>query len=175
MVYRAGPLAALGHDHVIVNRHLGGTVRSAATPAESSFALAVPVAAFLVDLPEARREEGENFQAEISEEAKAGTLRNMLGSALLDAAQYPEITLASERVYQRGDTWRARVRVRIAGRESSIDLPFELERDADRITARGTATLRQSELGLAPFSVMLGALQVRDDVTVKFRLVAVPP
>jgi hypothetical protein len=32
--------------------------------------------------------------------------------------------------------------------------------------------LRQSALGLKPFSIMLGALQVQDEFTVKFTLVA---
>jgi hypothetical protein len=34
--------------------------------------------------------------------------------------------------------------------------------------------LRQSELGLKPFSIMLGALQVQDQMVVKFRIVAKP-
>jgi hypothetical protein len=41
------------------------------------------------------------------------------------------------------------------------------------LSAAGTFELRQSALGLAPFSVMLGALQVRDDMRLKFRIVAI--
>jgi hypothetical protein len=33
--------------------------------------------------------------------------------------------------------------------------------------------LRQSTLGLTPYSLMLGALQVQDALTVKFKIVAV--
>jgi hypothetical protein len=44
---------------------------------------------------------------------------------------------------------------------------------AGRISASGTAVLRQSDMGLTPLSVMLGALQVQDELTVKFKLVAV--
>jgi hypothetical protein len=32
--------------------------------------------------------------------------------------------------------------------------------------------LRQSDLGLTPFSVMLGALQVQDEMHIKFKIVA---
>ena len=32
--------------------------------------------------------------------------------------------------------------------------------------------LRQSALGLTPYSIMFGALQVQDAVTIKFRLIA---
>jgi hypothetical protein len=41
------------------------------------------------------------------------------------------------------------------------------------VSASGSVALRQTALGLVPFSVMLGALQVQDELTVKFRLVAV--
>jgi hypothetical protein len=34
--------------------------------------------------------------------------------------------------------------------------------------------LRQSGVGLTPYSLMLGALQVQDTMTVKFKIVAVP-
>jgi hypothetical protein len=39
---------------------------------------------------------------------------------------------------------------------------------------RGEFALRQSELGLTPFSAMLGALQVQDEMHLTFRLVAHP-
>ena len=42
-----------------------------------------------------------------------------------------------------------------------------------RLTATGTLELRQSALGLAPYSLMLGALQVQDAMTIKFKIVAV--
>jgi hypothetical protein len=32
--------------------------------------------------------------------------------------------------------------------------------------------LRQTDMGLQPFSVMLGALKVQDEITVKFTVVA---
>jgi len=40
------------------------------------------------------------------------------------------------------------------------------------LSASGSFELRQSALGLTPYSLMLGALQVQDAMTVKFRLVA---
>src|SRR5271163_3381981 len=75
LVYRAGALARLGHNHVVVNRALGGAVKL--TDGASGFALNVPASGFVVDDAQARREEGSDFAAEIPDEAKAGTLRNM--------------------------------------------------------------------------------------------------
>ena len=63
LVYRAGPLARLGHNHVMVNRSLSGTVNLADAPDASEFRLIVPVAGFVVDDAQARHEEGSDFDA----------------------------------------------------------------------------------------------------------------
>jgi polyisoprenoid-binding protein YceI len=175
LVYRAGPMAALGHNHVIANRSLGGWVRYAGKAADASFALTVPDAGFVVDDDMMRREEGADFAEETPQDAKAGTLRNMQSAALLDAAQFPEITIKSLAVAGApgapGEI-TATVAVSVAGHESSIDVPLSLEMSPGRLTAHGELWVRQSALGLTPFSVMLGALRVRDDMRIKFRLVA---
>jgi hypothetical protein len=51
-------------------------------------------------------------------------------------------------------------------------VPFTLETSRGRLAASGALTVSQSALGLTPFSVLLGALRVRDDMSVKFRFVA---
>ena len=173
LVYRTGPLARLGHNHVIVNRALAGWVDAAEPLTSGSFSLRVPVAEFVVDDAEARGEEGADFSAAVPDDAKSGTLHNMLGTALLDVAQYPTITLVSTGIRQQPGKLLATITVTLKDRESVIGVPFKLETSADRLAASGMAVLRQSELGLTPFSVMLGALQVQDEITVKFRLVAV--
>jgi polyisoprenoid-binding protein YceI len=97
----------------------------------------------------------------------------MLGAALLDAEHYPTITLTGTGLRQPPGTLLATMTVELKGRASVIAVPFTLDAAVDRLAASGTAVLRQSELGLNPFSVMLGALQVQDEITVKFKLVAV--
>jgi YceI-like protein len=182
LVYRAGPMARLGHNHVILNRAIGGWVDAAAAglpgsrarPESASFSLYVPVADFVVDDARARSEEGEDFSAEVPEDAKSGTKRNMLGAALLDAERFAVITLTSVGITQAPEgNWVATLSIGVAGHESTLAVPFALEISSDRISAAGSAVVRQSELGLTPFSVMLGALQVQDDITVRFRFVAV--
>src|SRR6202041_2149016 len=84
LVYRAGPLAHLGHNHVIINRSLHGVVDLAET-GDSAFSMEVPAAGFVVDDAQARSQEGADFAAAVPDDAKAGTLRNMLSTALLDA------------------------------------------------------------------------------------------
>jgi len=182
LVYRAGPMARLGHNHVILNRAIGGWVDAAAAglpgsrarPESASFSLYVPVADFIVDDSQARPEEGQDFSPEVPEDAKSGTRRNMLSAALLDAERYPIITLTSAGITQATESnWTATLTIGVAGHESTLTVPFTLETSPDRISAAGSAVVRQSDLGLTPFSVMLGALQVQDEVSVRFRFVAV--
>jgi hypothetical protein len=173
LVYRAGPLARFGHNHVILNRSVDGWVSVAADAVTGSFALQVPVADFLVDDAPGRAAEGEDFSADVTDDAKAGTRRNMLSAALLDAERFPSITLTSTAIVERAGQRLATLRVNVAGHESTIVVPFALEAFADRIAASGTVQLRQSQLGLVPFNALLGALQVQDEFTVKFTLSAV--
>ena len=177
LVYRAGPLARFGHNHVIVNHAIRGVVSVAEGAGESVFRLNLPAAGFVVDDTEARREEGADFEGDIPDDAKSGTLHNMLSAALLDADEFPMITVNSVAVAAAQDgsgASSAAVAISVAGHESTIDVPFTLQLDSRRVSATGSLELRQSVLGLTPYSLMLGALQVQDAITIKFDIVALP-
>ncbi len=173
LVYRAGPLARLGHNHVMVNRALEGAVNMHSPQSASSFSLRVPVADFVVDDPQSRSAEGADFPGEIPDEAKSGTLRNMLSASLLDAADYPVITVDSIAVEGANGEFSATLAIGVAGHESTIKAPFTLAIDEQRLRAMGSMELRQSDLGLTPYSLLMGALQVQDVVRLKFSITAV--
>jgi hypothetical protein len=172
LVYRAGALANLGHNHVIVNRSLNGSIDVAPQWGGSSFSLSVPVAAFVIDDSQARSEEGEDFAAEVSDGAKAGTWNNMTGPAVLDAARYPVIGMRSVRLEERQGIFTVTVAVSVAGHEASVSEPFVLRQESDGLSATAAFDLNQSALGMTPFSVMLGALAVRDTMRVKLTVTA---
>lgn len=183
LVHRAGPMARLGHNHVITNHAVGGWVADGSDrPAGAAFSLTVPTGEFRVDEPEARAQEGPDFDAPIPDDAKVGTRRNMLSAAVLDAEHFPAITLISTAVVPTPEStandgglsgdFLAHMTVEVAGHTTTLVAPFSLKRTAGQLTATGTVVLRQSDLGLTPLRVMLGALQVQDEMTVKFTLVA---
>lgn len=174
LVYRAGPMARFGHNHVIVNRALQGSMTLAATATASAFSLTVPTAGFVVDDARLRLEEGPDFADDVPDDAKSGTLRNMLSAAVLDAAAFPSITIDSVAVSAAQGQLTATVAIKLAGHESRIDVPFVLKSDARELSATGSLELRQSAVGLTPYSLMLGALQVRDAMRLKFKIVAIP-
>lgn len=173
-VFRGGALAAAGHNHVIASHHLQGQVDRAARLEDSSLSLRVPVALLTIDEPALRAEAGVDFAAEVPESAREGTKRNLLAPALLDGARFPSIELESMRVVAAPAGARITLRARVRDVESSFEVPVTLETRGQGLVASGEIELRQSQLGLTPFSVMMGALQVQDAMRVQFRLVAVP-
>jgi hypothetical protein len=56
-------------------------------------------------------------------------------------------------------------------RSFTVPVRYRLAGDGS-LEAAGEFPLRQSELGLMPFSAMLGALQVQDEMRVSFHIVA---
>ncbi|MEA3151084.1 MAG: hypothetical protein QOD56_2023, partial [Gammaproteobacteria bacterium] len=152
----------------------GGTASASASAANiaASLSLSLPVADFVIDDAQARSEEGPDFSEAVPQDARSGTRHNMLSAALLDGDKFPTITLSSVAVTRTEGALGATLVARIAGHESTLVVPFALEVSKDRVSAAGTVTLRQTALGLVPYSVMLGALQVQDEFTVKFKLLA---
>jgi len=121
LVYRDGPLARFGHNHVIVAR-VQGEIRAGDAATASGFRLEVPVDSFAVDPPAARAEEGDEFAAQVSEPARRDTRENMLGRDILDAAAYPIIGIES--IALAGPAWNPSVTARVTLRGAMRDLRF---------------------------------------------------
>ncbi|MBV8909826.1 MAG: YceI family protein [Gammaproteobacteria bacterium] len=175
LVYRGGTLASAGHNHVIASHDLTGTLYVPADPLQSSFELHVPVASLTVDEPALRAEQASaEFPPDVSEGAKQGTRHNMLGPALLDADNSPEIVLRAVRMEKtaEADGVLAQALCTVRGQAHTLAIPVRYQRRGAELVVSGEMPLRQSDLGLTPFSAMLGALQVKDEMRVSFRIVA---
>lgn len=173
LVFRAGSLAGLGHNHVMINRSVSGIVQIGDSISTSSFSLEVPADAFEIDDADARREEGGDFPGDIPDDAKAGTRHNMLSGAVLNAAQFPVITVKSAALRGTPGELTADLTLTVAGHESGVSVPLTLQGDSRRLTAIGSFELRQTAIGIAPYSLLHGALQVQDAILLKFKI-AVP-
>ena len=178
LVYRGGTLASAGHNHVIASHDLSGTVYVAPDPLQSSFEVHVPVATLTVDEASLRAQQsGGDFPPDVPASAQEGTRHNMLGPALLDAGHYPEIVLRAlslERAPGATDTNTvvAQVQSTVRDQVRTFTVPVQWQLSQGTLDLTGTLALRQSELGLKPFSAMLGALQVQDEMRVSFHIVA---
>jgi hypothetical protein len=173
LVYRAGPMAALGHNHVVSTHSLHGWAVFDGDAATAAFALTAPVGDFVVDDPTLRAQEGADFAEEVGDEARSGTLHNMLGPAVLNAAHFSVLKITGVSVSAAAGRLRARVALDVAGHASTIVVPFVLDVSPRRLAASGELSLSQSSIGLTPFSVFLGTLKVQDELEVKFKFVAV--
>ena len=174
LVYKAGALSNLGHNHVVVNRGLMGSVVVGDSLAASSFDLSISVGTFVVDDVQVRQEEGSDFPGDLSEDAKAGTLHNMLSSAVLDAAAYPEISAHGVGGIDAAGAAVVTLDIDVAGHHSSRVVPLSWHSEQQGLSASGSMQITQTSLGLTPYSLMMGALQVRDTLQIKFRFVALP-
>jgi polyisoprenoid-binding protein YceI len=175
IVRRAGPLAKLGHDHVITSADEAGSVWFGGTPADSSFELTLPVERFDVDLPAARAAAGLEFAAPVPDDARNGTRHNMLRAEVLDGEHFPTITLRSSATSGVWPQPIVRVVVTLKGVERGQEIPVVVERDADGLTARGELRLNQTDFGITPFSVAGGAIRVADTLEIRFEIAAALP
>jgi hypothetical protein len=172
LVYRAGKLANLGHNHVLVNNALSGSVQVGESLASSSFNFSAVVDKFIVDDVQARRDEGADFPGEVADDAKAGTLHNMLSASQLNGARFSVLVVKSTAFDTSQGVPTATLNISVAGHDSSITAPFSLRVEAGQLVASAAFELRQTALGLTPYSLLGGALQVRDAMRVKIKIVA---
>ncbi len=171
LVYRAGPLARFGHNHVVTGRPRGEVV-AGASAAASGFRLELAAALLSVDDPAARAEEGGEFSARVSDEARRGTRENMLGKDVLDAAAYPQIEIDS--ISLSGPRWNPDVtaRVTLRGATRELSFPAAVVQEGARLTVIASFSLRQSDFGITPYSALGGGLRVADRIDVRVRLLA---
>lgn len=173
VVYRGGTLASAGHNHVIVSHDVNGKVYLHQEMARSGFELAMPVAKLEIDPAEVRREEGADFPPDVPDSAKQGTRQNMLSEALLDAERYPDVRLSTTAVEGTAlDALSVTALVSVRDQQHEVRVPVTVQAEGERLTASGEFKVKQTELGLKPFSALMGALQVQDEILVKFKLVA---
>jgi polyisoprenoid-binding protein YceI len=172
LVFRAGPLARLGHNHVVQAKNIRGEIYLAPDIHLSSFFIEIPVKDFQVDVAEARLDEGEAFISQPDEDAIAGTTRNMLGERVLDAARYPKIEIRS--LALTGPAWGMDITMRIKMHdvEREIVVPTAVENSSDKLVVTAFFSINQTDFGITPMSVLGGGLQVQDAIKVRIRIVA---
>lgn len=173
LVYRGGPLARFGHNHVMLVKGITGDIYLAENIYDSGFIIKFPIKDIYVDPTEARIDEGEEFISKPSAEAIEATRNNMLGPAVLDMEKYPEISIHS--VSMIGPEWGPEVTIQITlhGVTREFTTPVAIETPGKGLVATGVLKIYTSDFNITPFSVLGGGLLVQDEIKVRFRIVAV--
>ncbi len=169
-VYRDGWLARLGHNHLIEVTGLRGTLRRLDT-GEGVAELSFRPDRLRVDDPSGRAAAGVDFAAWPDATAIEDTRRNMLGPRVLDAASWPEVRVLARVAELSGATALADIHLSVRGYGRRYRVPVTVGHGDGEVVVAGTLVVRQSELGIRPFSVLGGALEVRDAIEVDFRII----
>jgi hypothetical protein len=162
-VRRGGSLAQFGHDHVIASHDVAGYI----VPDGGRADLYVPLDALVVDEPALRAEAG--FDTQPSPADIAGTRRNMLDK-VLETDRHPYALIAVNDRVTGGIEQQLRVALTLHGITGFVDVAAQFEQAADEVSATGTMVVDQSRFGIAPFSILGGAISVQDRVNITYRI-----
>jgi polyisoprenoid-binding protein YceI len=105
--------------------------------------------------------------------------RVMLSEGVLDVQRHPKITFVSDSISVAQQSPN-RVQLRINGRLTlrgvthPITVPTQVELTANRLTATGKATVKQTDFGIRPVNAGGGTVKVKDEVELVFTIVASP-
>lgn len=172
--YRSGRLARLGYNHLLVSKDVEGTIVLGTPVTESWAEVKIPVKTLIVDDPEYRKKAGPEFKSQPPQSDIEETRRNLLGSRILDAENYPLVTVNAKVVSGDFPDVVLDLDVEIRKTRRHLRISAKLEKQADRIIVHGNFTFRQTDFGIEPLRLLKGALTVNDEIKVQYWVVARP-
>jgi len=164
-VRRSGSLARLGHDHVVASHDLTGYV----APDEGRADLYVALARMQVDEPALRAEAG--FDPQPSESDIEGTRANML-EKVLEAEKFPFALIRVSGAKAKEKKTTLAVAITLHGSTRTLQVPAEIEADAEKMSVTGRLSFDQTDFGITPYSLLGGAIAVQNRIDLRFRIIA---
>jgi hypothetical protein len=153
-VEKSGLFSAFADNHTIRAPLARGTIRDTSP-------LGVDIVVRTADL--------RVLDPNLSPAKRAEVQTRMMGTEVLNAAQFSEITFASSRVDPEGeDRWRVAGELAIHGQTRPVTLTVTLRGGH----FRGAAVIRQRDFGIEPISIVGGTVKVKDELRVEFDIVA---
>lgn len=172
-VYRSGRLATMGHNHVLSTQVIQGTITLDQSMKSAQASARIPVDTFNVDDPALRLDAGPEFASVPSPSAISGTRRNLLGPSVLDAESHPYLSLSlSAPVDLAAEKASLPIAITLKDETRVVPTRVRYTYSRDRLSLSGELRLSQTEFGMTPFSVLGGALAVRDELEISYRVVA---
>ena len=174
LVYKSGALARLGHNHVIAVPNLRGSVTvGAKDPSTSHFEIVIPVADLVIDDTKLRSGLGEEFASVPTAKDIEGTRHNMLTDRVLDGDKFPTIRVTG--VGPLGTAAQTfKLKIELLGRTVDLTVPTKVTVTDDRVEASGEFDLNHADLGMQPFTALMGALSVGEKMSFMYHVVARP-
>ncbi|MDM4768009.1 YceI family protein [Pelomonas sp. SE-A7] len=175
-VFRAGPAARLGHNHVLTARPQEAQIlMEPGRAASARFQLGLKLDQLQLDDPALRAELGGGFARALDAEAIAGTRANMLGERGLQAERFPWLRMRSLRLVGEAPRMAALVEIELHGQRREQWLALTISEADQGLKVSGRFVLHQTDFGLVPFNLLGGLLAVADEIVVEFELVLIRP
>lgn len=149
-VYKKGLFSFMADDHVIE----APIARGAYDAAAGSVDVEVDAAALKV------------LDPKLSPDTRSQVQRNMEGK-VLDVERYPKISFRSTKIEQTGRNLKIMGDLTLHGQTRPVSVTAD---QVDATHFAGSATIRQTQFGITPIKIAGGAVSVRDDVKVEFRI-----
>lgn len=173
LVFKAGLFSAVAHNHVIAATKMVGEVQLDEDNFEqTSLEVIIPLESLILDDPERRKEEGEDFATKLTDYDLEETYKNLFGKKVLHIDKYPTVTVASATVGGSLSSPELKAEVTIHGVTNNLDLPCEVEVDEETLHAKGQIEIKQTDFGMKPFSQLLGSIKVKDKLMIKYDIYA---
>jgi polyisoprenoid-binding protein YceI len=123
-----------------------------------------------------------DHQPKLSAKDRAKVEGQARGADILDSAKFPQILfqaqeLELERSPSGGDgDFRGTLKgaLTLHGKTLPLGIPIQGKLSGDRFEASATASFKQSDFGIKPYSTALGTVAVKDEITVEISLAGVP-
>ncbi len=165
-VAKSGVFSFAGHMHDVIAPALSGTIRFDQQRVEqAAIELTFDASALTVSATGGSPEDVPKIQ------------EAMLSDKVLDVAKYPTIVFRSRQIVAETRN-RSQMRLRVAGDLTlhgvtrSIEGPANVNLAGDQLTGTGTLIIKQTSFNIKPVSAGLGAVKVKDEVTVGYTFAA---
>ena len=165
LVDKAGPLSGLGHRHVITVGDLQGFAKLDGK-GHGQADLRFPVTALTVD-PAVAKTIYPDFSSP-SKEDIAGTRKHMLGP-VLDSSRYPRVLLHVKGTL--AGSAPVSVTISLHGVQRTIPVTGPFTRNGAKLAARGEFPVKQSDFDITPYSILMGALRVKNAIRIRYDLI----
>jgi polyisoprenoid-binding protein YceI len=163
-VAKDGALARLAHDHNMGVKTFSGKVTiQNNNPSASTLELDADARSLVI-------------LDQISAKDKAEITNNM-NNSVLESAKFPKIAFRSTSISnftQNGTNASFTVNgdLTLHGATKRIAIPVNVAQSGASLRATGTYMLRQTDFGIKPYSAFLGAIKIKNEVVIKFNIVA---
>lgn len=172
-LFRGGVAAAFAHNHVIrATDFSGGTSFDPEFPSTPSMSVEARTDSLKVDEPAVRQKH--RLAEVVSDKDRRKIQATMESAEQLDVARFPTMKFQSTKVEKESDgKYIVSGDLTIHGVKRSVSFPVTVSDKGEELRGQASLRFKQSDFGIKPFSIMMGAVRNEDEAVLYLDIVAV--